>query len=81
MLFKEIITAYGENHTKPIKYKAKVISCQIKWDIHMPLNEGLMNFDQIKYWGQCQMSLGEFNFNFNGPNVAPTLHEAHLEFV
>jgi hypothetical protein len=37
MLFKEIITVYIENLTKPIKTKCNIIDCQSRWFIYLPL--------------------------------------------
>jgi hypothetical protein len=37
MLFKEIIAAYSENHTKPINTKCSITDCQNRWFIYLPL--------------------------------------------
>jgi hypothetical protein len=41
MLFKEIITVYIENHTKPINTKCSITDCQSRWFIYEYLLLGL----------------------------------------
>jgi hypothetical protein len=37
-LFKETITVYSENHTKPINTKCRMTDCQSSWYIQLPFD-------------------------------------------
>jgi hypothetical protein len=51
-LFKQIISVYSENHTKPTNTKWRFIDCWNRWDIQLPLGfKGLLIYS-IHYEGQ-----------------------------